>query len=156
MTIRNYRTGVLTFSDGTAITPLTLALTFDGNLNADIPGVEVIVAKDRGALPGSPELIEGDEMEIQITFDAIVQGNLSDAAAAVLGDVILGDGGGGFIGSTWVSTTPDTFTLDVIYTDGNVTLTFPDCVIRGSFAEAKEGNRCTFSAVCPHAYPTIS
>lgn len=156
MTIRNYRTGVITFQDGTAITPNTLAVTFDGNFTVDIPGVEVIVAKDRGELPANPCLIEGDEMEITGSFDALVQGDLSDNSTDQIGDVILGEDGSGAIGSGWTSTTSDTFTLDILYTDGNVTLQFDDCIIRGSYAEAKEGNRLSFTFTCPHAWPTVT
>lgn len=156
MTIRNYRTGVLTFKDGTAITPEELALTFDGNFTVDIPGVEVIVAKDRGELPATPELIDGDEMEMTGSFDALVQGDLSDATTDQIGDILLGEDGSGAIGTGWTSTTADTFTLDIEYTDGNVTLAFPDCIIRGSYAESKEGNRLSFTFTCPHAWPTVT
>jgi hypothetical protein len=156
MALKNFRNGVITFRDAGI---QELEFTFDGLFTLEIPGVPIDFALDRGALPDVPEPLRQNEEPMSGSFDAIID-DLTDDAAFVPGDFVFGETGTGFVGSNWVSTvagtSPDVLLVDIEFTDGETTFTLPDCMVRGNFAEAEDGDKLTFNYVCPHAYPTLS
>lgn len=154
MARKTYRTGVITLKDG-AGTPKTLVLTFDKDFTVDIPGVDIIINKDRGQLPAAPDMVLGDEQEITGGFSVLTD-DITDAAAAALMDIINAQSGGGWVGANWVSTVSSPsglFAVDIVYNDGTGSFTLEDCIIRGKYTEGEVNKiECTF--VCPHPYPS--
>lgn len=156
MAIKTARNGVITFKDGSG-TPKTLALEFDGEFKADIPGTDVTFHKDRGVLAAAPEVSLGEDQEMTLSFKAKVK-LLTNAAAASMADVGNALAGGGYLAANWTSTVVGSsrLLLDILYTDGTNTWAFEDCNITESFGESAEADELSFSARCPHPYPTIT
>lgn len=158
MPIKSSRNGIITFTDGTAVTPKTLVLEFDGEFKASVPGTAVTFHKDRGVLPTAPEVSLGEDQEMTLSFKAKVK-LLTNAAAASMKDLVNALAGGGFMGSTpWASTVSGSSRLlvHVSYNDGTNTDKYPNCNVIADFTEGVEGSELSFSAVSPHAYPTVT
>lgn len=76
-----------------------------GDLSIVLPSRAVSNFKDRGRISSPPSIRYGDDAEGSIAFSAYLR-DLSDAAAAVLGDLLatLSGNPSGFVGASWEST----------------------------------------------------
>lgn len=155
---KNYRQGTITFIVGS----YSLVLTFDGGFKWTGGGVDVSFVKDRGELPDTPEVVLGEEKEINLAFEAIVTGGqpMTSASALAMGDFLLAEFGSGYLNSVAPLGTLGAGALahliDISFSDGTNTYLFEDCRLTGEYENGTDGNKLTFAAVCPHPYPTVS
>jgi len=157
--IKTKRDGSITFTDGTAVTPLTYTVAFEaGDLSISIPGETVNLFLDRGRITSPPSIRYGDDQPITFSFTA----QLRDVSEGIT-DLVSGRGGAT---STWVSTmgaTGEVFTLTMAFTiegtehgdaaDHVITMNY--CHITGSISEG-DPSSISISGTAYDVYPTVS
>jgi len=133
--------------------------TFDGEVNWNVPGRGINFADDRGDLPDIPEPIRGRQQSGSGSFRAKVVETLTDPDYPRAGDLVWGESGSGFVESNWDSTLGvgnEVMCYHVEFYDGDETTLWRNCILRGNYKEAEDGNSLEFSWTSAHAYPEIS